>query len=124
MMKKTDAEKFIQQLFDDVWIPLNAEKIGDFYHQDLIAHINKQIVGFDDVVHRCHFVKEHYREWIFEIDDVLCDDDKIIVRLNQTGIRKEQDKEEHYLVICVYQLLNCKVKQMWALIVDPVNYLE
>jgi hypothetical protein len=50
---------FAQRLMREVWEPFDADAVPRFYRRDVIGHYRKQLLTYDDVVHR--LVTDHTR---------------------------------------------------------------
>lgn len=123
-MNKQQAKQFIMDLFDQVWSAMDADRVGDFYDEKVIVTIGQQTVGFDEIINRAKLVKQHYKQLINQIDDMLIDGDKITVRLRQTAIYKHEDREQNYYLLAIYQLKKNKITHIWANIDPTIDYFE
>ena len=51
-MNSRETLAFAKRLMREVWEPFDAEAVPRFYHRDVIGHHRKQLLTYDDVVHR------------------------------------------------------------------------
>lgn len=123
-MNKNEMKQFVETLFKEVWDNIAVEKIEQYYDKNLVAHMGKQDVGFDDILHRAKFVKEKYGKLENKLEQVLCDGNRATVHLRQTSTDKITGQKEERILILIYKLENNKVKELWALFDKEIDYLE
>lgn len=123
-MNRDQAIKFVNNLFTEVWTNLDVSKIPHFYHKDVEMQIGKKTAYYENIVHRLEFVKEHYQTVENEIQHVLVDGDKVIVRLRQHYRQANDVNGKTYAIVFIYQLQNDKVLKGWGCIDPNVNYFE
>ena len=123
-MNHEKETKFINKLFTEVWTKLDVNKIPDFYHQDVVLQMGKQTAYYQDIQHRLEYVKEHYQEVNNDIQDVLVDGDKIIVRLQQDYVPKNSTKHNSFVIMAIYQMQDGKIIKAWGCIDPNVNYFD
>lgn len=123
-MDRKFAEKFIKGFLDDIWTQHDVTKVSKYYHKNVTGHLGNNIVGYDEIIFRCECTKELYKEMINDVEEILCDKDKIILRLIQTGTNREDDYSESYYIIAIYQIVDEKIKEFWAISDKAQNYIE
>ena len=123
-MNHEKAKKFINNLFAEIWTKLDSSKLPDFYHQDVVLQMGKQTAYYQDIEHRLEYVKEHYQAIHNDIQDILVDGDKIIVRLQQDYVPKQSAQHKSFVIMAIYQMQDDKVIKGWGCIDPNVNYFE
>jgi hypothetical protein len=119
-----DNKQLVKNLLNEVWGKLNEDKIPEFYHPDLVAYFGKQIVTYKDIVNRLRYVKNNYLSVNNEIEDMVVEDNKVVVRLKQTYISNNKLENKTYQIIGVYKVTNGKVSELRALADEQFNYYQ
>lgn len=126
-MNHEEGQAFFNAIVNDVWsIETGAvDNIEKYYHKDLHARFNHEIVVFDDLIRRFHFLHEKFKQQTFDVKELLVDGDNIIVHFSYQAESKSDDNygispENEGIVI--YTLENGKVKRVVSFFQAPINY--
>ena len=113
-MNSQETLAFAERLMREVWEPLNADAVPRFYHRDVIGHNRKQVLNYDDVVHRIVTDHPRYPNPVFDIQDIVAAEDKFAIRFifTSTGSAGQGITTE---VIYFYHLRDGKIAEFWVL---------
>ena len=113
-MNSQETLVFAQRLIREVWEPLDAEAVPRFYHRDVIGHNRKQLLTYDDVVHRLVTDHPRYPNPVFDIQDIVAAEDKWAIRFvfTSTDSTGQSITTE---VIYFYHLRASKIAEFWVL---------
>lgn len=121
-MDRTFAEKFIHDVLDEVWTQFNFESIPYYYHKDVDGYKDGLTVTYSDIVYRCQNMHKIFKSVINDVEEILVDKDKIILRLNVTGLNAEEDYPDCFFVLAVFQITDKKISKFW-IITDQIDDL-
>jgi len=84
-MDSKGTRAFAQQLMKEVWEPFDSEAVSRFYHRDVVgwhrrADSSWQQLGYDDVVNRLSWDKETNANPIFDVRDIIAEEDRYALR--------------------------------------------
>ncbi len=79
-MNSTHVHAFAERLMRDVWEPFDLEQLSRFYHEDVIGHHRTQTLSYDDVVNRLVWDPKHSADPVFDIEDIIADEDRFSIR--------------------------------------------
>lgn len=113
-MNKQQAEIFINDLFDKLWIPSDLDKISDFYHPDVKAHVGNMTLDYQGLYERIAYNKENLESYQVDITDFIYADNKVSARMNQQAYDKKKGGLLSFRVIVIYHLFDGKIKELWA----------
>ena len=113
-MDSQETLAFAERLMREVWEPLNAEAVPRFYHRDVIGHNRKQLLSYDDVVHRIVTDHPRYPNPSFDIQDIVAAEDKFAIRFifTSTGSAGQGITTE---VVYFYHVRDGKIAEFWVL---------
>jgi hypothetical protein len=122
-MHRNELEKFIKDLLM-TWQLRDAEKLAGMYRKDVVGYMDDKIVNYDDIMNRLQFSKKNFKEVDNEIKDLIIEGEKIVARIKQTLIPREDGKPTVYHIISIYRVLNQQVVETWSSFYPNVNYLK
>lgn len=122
-MHRDELEKFIKDLLM-TWQLRDAEKLAGMYRKDVVGYMDDKIVNYDDIMNRLQYSKKNFKEVDNEIKDLIIEKDKIVARIKQTLIPREEGKPTIYHIISIYRVLNQQVVETWSSFYPNVNYLK
>jgi predicted ester cyclase len=114
LMDSRETLAFAKRLMREVWEPFDAEAVPRFYHRDVIGHHRRQLLTYDDVVHRLVTDRPRYANPRFDIKDIIAEEDKWAIRFMfaATGASGQPISAE---VNYFYHLKENKISEFWLL---------
>lgn len=122
-MNKQQSIDFIQRLFQELWLPRNADKLPEFYHKDLVAQIGHQTASYEDILNRLNYSKTNHEKLTIELEDILVDENKISVRTRQT-VQDKKHGSSTYLAFFTYEMRDGKIAKLWSVFDNSFDYFE
>ena len=112
---------FAERLLREVWQPFDAEAVPRFYRRDVTGHHRKQLLTYDDVVHRLVTDRPRYANPKFDVQDIIAADDKWAIRFifTATGASGEAITVE---VNYFYHLKDDKISEFCVLADTDFDY--
>ena len=113
---------FAVRLMEEVWEPFDPAAVPRFYHADMVGHHRAQRLTRDDVVRRLEGDRLHFREAVYDIQDIVADTDRFAIRflyactLVATGQRFTT--EVNYF----YRLRDDRISAFWLLSDSDFDY--
>ena len=89
-MNAKETRSFAQQLLQEVWEPFDSEAVSRFFHRDVVgwhrrADSSWQELEYDDVVKRLTWDKETNANPLFDVRDIIAEEDRFALRLLYTA---------------------------------------
>jgi hypothetical protein len=89
-MDAKETRSFAQQLMKEVWEPFDSEAVPRFFHRDVVnwhrrADSSWQQLGYDDVVKRLTWDKETKANPLFDVRDIIPEEDRFALRFLYTA---------------------------------------
>lgn len=122
-MQRNEIVTLIKNLFNQVWGKLQEQAIAEYYDQSVKGYIGNQPINYQDIVNRQRYIKNNYLSIQNDIDDVIIENDRVVVRINQTYVDKN-NREENFKIIAIYKFHDKKITAMWACINPDINYFQ
>ena len=121
-MNNEQAREFVKNLYQQVWHPMNIDKIDDFYHKDVIAHLGDETANYEDINNRIKYCKDNYKNIYGQHQEVYAEGNMIAFRLLQGGVEKETGAEHKYDTIAMYRLRDNKVAEVYAVFDEQFDF--
>lgn len=122
-MNRNELEKFAKDLLM-TWQIRDAKKLSGMYSKDVVGYMDDKIVNYTDIMNRLQFSLNKFKEVSNEIQDLIIEKDKVVVRIKQTLIPREEGKPTVYHITSIYRILNQQVVETWSSFYPNVNYLK
>ena len=113
-MNIQQAEKFIRDLFTELWIPSDLSKAADYYHPGVRAHIGVSTLDYTGLCERIAYNKENLQDYKVEILDIISEPGKISARMKQQAYDAAKGVPLSFHVIAIYHLKDNKIHELWA----------
>ena len=89
-MNAKETRSFAQQLLKEVWEPFDSEAVSRFFHRDVVgwhrrADSSWQELEYDDVVKRLTWDKETNANPLFDVRDIIAEEDRFALRFLYTA---------------------------------------
>lgn len=122
-MHRNELEKFIKDLLM-TWQVRDAEKLSLMYSKDVVGYMDDKVVNYNDIMNRLQFSEKNFKEVNNELKDLIIEREKIVARIKQTLIPREEGKPTVYHITSIYRVLNHQVVETWSSFYPNVNYLK
>lgn len=122
-MDRNELEKFIKDLLM-TWQMRDEQKLSSMYSKDVVGYMDDKIVNYIDIMNRLQFSQTKFKEVSNEIQDLIIEKDKVVARIKQTLIPREEGKPTVYHITSIYRVLNHQVVETWSSFYPNVNYLK
>src|SRR5213080_4125047 len=103
-MTPKEVHAFATRLMHEVWEPFKAEKLHELYHADVTGHHRQQTLRYTDLENRLAWDRENRTNQIFNITDIIAEENKFAIRFVFTAAEKTQNQETPIEVIYFYHL--------------------
>jgi len=122
-----NAEKFIKEMYYNVWQGNDLSKIDDYYAKEVEATMcvsddNKNpldvTLHYDDVVKRAKWQQEHFEELVFDFKVIVAGEDQHISAIYYlSATEKKTGEKKQFRVSGIWQLnQDNKIKRVWAVL--------
>ncbi len=122
-MNRNELEEFTKDLLM-TWQIRDAKKLADMYSKDVVGYMDDKIVNYTDIMNRLQFSLNKFKEVSNEIQDLIIENNKVVARIKQTLIPREEGKPTVYHITSIYRILNQQVVETWSSFYPNVNYLK
>ncbi|GAH15874.1 unnamed protein product, partial [marine sediment metagenome] len=94
-MNKEQTIEFTKRLFTELWQGQpDLNKVDEFYHQDVTGYFGDQLITIEDIKNRVIFCNKYFNTINSKIFDILVEENRVAVRLEQTVNYKDSNKSE------------------------------
>jgi predicted ester cyclase len=119
-MDSKETRAFAQQLMKEVWEPFDSEAVSRFFHRDVVgwhrrADSSWQQLGYDDVVNRLSWDKETNANPIFDVRDIIAEEDRFALRFLYAADFVPTGGKIDVEMMYFYHLRGDKVAEFWSL---------
>jgi SnoaL-like polyketide cyclase len=119
-MDSKETRAFAQQLMKEVWEPFDSEAVSRFFHRDVVgwhrrADSSWQQLGYDDVVNRLSWDKETNANPIFDVRDIIAEEDRFALRFLYAADFVPTGGKIDVEMMYFYHLRGDKVAEFWLL---------
>ena len=108
----------------DVWESFTDQAVPRFYHEDVVGHHRKQTLNFDDIVARLQWDVLNFRDTIYDIREIVADEDKFAIRFIYTCILIKDGAQFVTEVTYFYRLRDGKISEFWLLSDTDFDYKQ
>jgi hypothetical protein len=122
-MTKSELKYFFTN-FISAWRDRDEKALSTMYSKDVVAYMDNTSVGYNEIMERLEFSRNYFKEVIYDIQEFLVDGDKIVARIDETLVSRENKENETYKLFAIYEVKNSQVTQMWASFYPNVQYLD
>jgi len=112
-MNSEQAKHWVTNIYHDIWQGNNLDKFADYYHPQVIAHLDGQMIDYTQIKAHAFWQKEHISELVFDFKDFIATENKIAFRLQSSGSKNNQQHD--WQIIAIYHLKADKIYRCWAL---------
>ena len=123
-MTSAETRGFAVRLMHDVWEPFDHQAVPRFYHGDMVGHHRKQTLNFDDVVARLQWDMLNFRDPVYDIREIVADEDKFAIRFIYTCTLIKDGAQFVAEVTYFYRLRDGKVSEFWLLSDSDFDYKQ
>ena len=119
-MNAKETRSFAQQLLQEVWEPFNSEAVSRFSHRDVVgwhrrADSSWQELEYDDVVKRLTWDKETNANPLFDVRDIIAEEDRFALRFLYTADFIPTGGKIDVEIMYFYRMRGDKVGEFWLL---------
>lgn len=114
-----EAEKFFKELWEDLFVSGDVDRLSDFYLENIIVHYGNETIGFNDLKKRILILKNKTKNYCKVRDVTLIDKSLFFLVCEQSWINKNDESFHELLVFVIYRILNKKVCEMWLSLEYP-----
>ncbi|MDF2940509.1 MAG: hypothetical protein K0R66_1151 [Gammaproteobacteria bacterium] len=124
-MNAKNLKDFILDFYD-AWKSRDADRIKNFYDENLIGYSDFQKITVSDIMTRLKFGCEKFAESHYQIDDIFVDEleGKVAVRMKQRHVLSDGSGDLKFEAIMLYTVANNKIKEVWMSYFPNSNYLK
>ena len=131
-MEAEDNKALIRRLIEEVYNEANLDGVDELVAPDIFDHaaVPEHQHGIDGFKHVMEWVREFSSDVHYDIDDIIAEGDKGVVRMTQSGthtggVRGIPPTGKRFSVDYVhwFRLEDAKVAEMWA-VRDDLTRLE
>ena len=94
-----------------------------FYHVDVIGH-HQQTLSYTDLENRLAWDRKNRTNLIFNITDIIAEEDRFAIRFVFTAAEKTSNQEAPIEVIYFYQLRDGEISEFWLLARVDFDYKQ
>lgn len=113
LMSKKEAEKFVNDLMDTLFVKGKIDYIENFYTKDFFFYYRDESFNLQDIYKRVSAIKANTTNFHFIIEDLFVIYDLIIFRVKQTWKTVGNKGVNETVVFGVYRIHNKKVAEAW-----------
>ena len=106
---------FAKRLMQEVWGPLSAQAVPQFYRRDVVGYHRKQRLTYDDVINRLLYDRTHFGNPVYDIQDIVVAEDKFAIRFSYSAVMLSAAQKVAADVIYFYHLKDGVISQFWLL---------
>jgi predicted ester cyclase len=126
-MSSDETRAFARKLMDEIWQPFESVAMPGFYHPDVIGHHRRadgstQELGYTDIANRLDWDKQTSANAIYNIQDVIAEDDKFALRFIYTANFRPTGGKIDVEVWYFYHLKDGKVAEFWTVSSADYDY--
>ena len=123
-MTHQEAGVWVGNLLTDVWERKILSKVDDYYHKDVVAHNQDQLLGYHDILNRIEYGKTHFADGSFDIEDLIVEDNKILERFTYKATLMNTGEPFISEGLYIYHLRNGKIAEFWLFSNTAFDYKE
>ncbi len=123
-MNSVQVHAFAKRLMREVWEPFDAERLSTFYHEDVVGHHRTQTLSYNDIVNRLAWDRKHSADPVFDIKDIIADEDKFSIRFIYSATEIATGQKFEVEVIYFYHLQEGKITEFWLLASVDFDYKQ
>ncbi len=123
-MNVNEAEKFLKNLFTDVWIHGSDEHVSKYFAKDVTGCVNSIPISFVDISNRANYIGKTQKNRGAKFEEILVSDNKIIIlKLRYCFTSLTSDKPESVVTMVIYYLNNeIKINKMLIVCETSIDY--
>lgn len=123
-MKSSVYKKLLLQYYDEVYNKGYIEALEKYVSLDVIDHSapGGPAKGIDNLKGFLGSMRSAFPDYNIELEDIVCEDEKVAVRLCERGTHKGElwgipptGKRVSVTVFAIYRFANDKISEVWAL---------
>ncbi len=84
-MNAGETHEFAERPMKEIWEPYDYSAVERFYNKDVRGHNRSQDLDFDDVVYRLRTDPGRYADSVYDITDIIAENDKFAFRFIYTA---------------------------------------
>jgi predicted ester cyclase len=119
---KKETYAFAERLMREVWEPQDPEAVPRFYNREVVGHHRAQDLDYDDVVNRLNWDRKNNADPVFDVRDVVADEDKFAIRFLYTATYTPTGEKFETEAYYFYHLREGKVAEFWLLGAHDFDY--
>lgn len=123
-MNCIQVHAFAEHLMREVWEPFDSEQLSTFYCEDVIGHHRSQTLSYSDVANRLDWDRNHSADPVFDIKDIVADEDKFSIRFIYTATEIATGRKFEVEVIYFYHLQDGRITEFWLLAGVDFDYKQ
>ena len=123
-MNSVQVHAFAKRLMREVWEPFDAGQLSTFYHENVVGHHRTQTLSYNDIANRLAWDREHSADPVFDIKDIIADDDKFSIWFIYSATEIASGQRFEVEVIYFYHLQEGKITEFWLLASVDFDYKE
>jgi predicted ester cyclase len=123
-MDNKETYAFAKRLMRQVWEPLDSRNVPQCYHQDVVGHHRAQKIDHEDIVNRLDWDRQTFSKPVFDIQDIIADEDKFAIRFFYTATVTATGDQAKAEVWYVYHLREGKIAEFWLLADKDFDYKQ
>lgn len=119
IMTNSEAKKFIEAVYKDIWCAKNLTKFDKYYHKDLesIAYLPNEELEFN--YSACKKFAEDMAKTRYKVEndfeEIIVHENKILVKYKQRSINRATNQVINVRTAFQYELDGGKIKKCWAI---------
>jgi steroid delta-isomerase-like uncharacterized protein len=123
-MKPPAYKNFLLQYYEEVYNKGKIEALEKYVSSDIIDHSapGGPAKGIDHLKGFLGSMRSAFPDYSVELEDIVCEDEKVAVRLSERGTHKGKlwgipptGKKVSVTVYAIYKFANEKISEVWAL---------
>lgn len=125
LSKSDQTRAFALRLMKEVWEKYDDTRVPDYYHPDVVGHHGDQVIRRPDVENRLRRDRVHWKDPVYDIKDLLVEDDKFAIRFKYAATQIQTGKRDEGIeTMYFYHLKNGKISEFWTLASIQYDYFE
>lgn len=120
-MNQAEAEKFVKQVFHDIWEGHDLTRLKDYYHAEIETDLGGKPITFNEIRQHAENMKQNWVNVKVVFKDIISDNhDKIAVRFTMSGIKDGEPVS--FEMMGIYTLKDNKLYRIFGLSHPPMIY--